>query len=321
MPSDRRLRAFYPPIEPYRTGILEADEHHRLYYEESGDPDGIPVLFLHGGPGAGASAMHRRFFDPERYRIVILDQRGAGRSKPLGSIDNNTTDHLIDDIEALRRHLGIEKWLVFGGSWGSTLALAYGQAHPEACLGFILRGIFLGSAREIDWFLYGMKRLFPEHWSDFAEAVPEAERADLMTAYEKRLFDPDPAVHMPAAVAWSRYEGACSTLRPNPEHVAQFSGDVMALGLARIEWHFFRNGCFREEGALLAGVERIRHLPAIIVQGRYDVVCPPETAFALRRAWPEADFLMVDDAGHAATEPGTRSALIAATDDFLYRLG
>jgi len=315
-----KLRGFYPPIEPYATGTLSVSHLHTLYFEEAGRPDGVPVLFLHGGPGAGASATHRRFFDPDRYRIVIHDQRGSGRSAPLGSLEDNTTDRLIEDIETLRRRLGIEKWLVFGGSWGSTLALAYGQSHPEACLGFILRGIFFGSRREVDWFLYGMRRLFPEAWDDFVAPIPAAERDDLLTAYERRLFDPDPANHMAAAIAWSRYEGACSTLRPNPDLVAQLE-DAHALGLARIEWHYFRNGCFRPEGALLDGVERLRHLPATIVQGRYDIVCPFEAAHALRGAWPEAGFVTVDTAGHAATEPGIRSALITATDDFAGRLG
>ncbi len=309
-------RDLYPPIEPFETGRLERDPPHALYWEQSGRPDGQPVVFLHGGPGAGASPEHRRFFDPAHYRIVVFDQRGAGRSNPLGELSANTTPHLIADIEALRERLGIERWLVFGGSWGSTLAIAYAEAHPERVTGLVLRGIFLCRKQEIDWFLYGMRWIFPEIWRRFAEAVPEAERDDLLGAYHRRLVDPDPEVHMPAARSWSTYEGACSTLRPSPETVAAFGEDTMALGLARIEAHYFKNGIFLEDGALLDNVERMRRIPGTIVQGRYDVVCPIATADEFARAWPEADYVIVPDAGHSAMEPGIRRALVAATERF-----
>lgn len=318
---DGRTRPFYPPIEPFNIGRLLVDDNHRVYFEESGNPKGLPVLFLHGGPGAGAAPTHRRFFDPERYRIIIHDQRGAGRSTPLGSVEDNTTDWLIQDIESLRERLGIEAWVVFGGSWGSTLALAYGAAHPERCLGFILRGVFFGSEREIDWVLSGMGRFFPDAYDSFAEHIPPEERWDLMAAYHKRLFDPDPKTHMPAAIAWSRFEAACSTLRPSPDLVALSTEGQFALGMARIEWHYFHFRCFRGEGEVLAGVKTIRHLPCTIVQGRYDMVCPFESAYQLHKAWPRSELYAVDDAGHAATEPGTRSALIHAADDFAVKLG
>lgn len=306
----------FPPIEPYETGRLKRSAPHELYWEQSGTPDGRPVVFLHGGPGSGAAPDHRRFFDPAAYRIVIFDQRGAGRSTPLGELTDNTTGDLVSDIEALREHLGIARWLVFGGSWGSTLALAYAEAHPERVTGLVLRGIFVCRAEEIDWFLHGMRWVYPEAWRRFATHIPEDERGDLLHAYHRRLIDPDPAVHMPAARAWSTYEGACSTLLPSPETVAAFGEDTKALGLARIEAHYFVNGIFMEEGALLRRAERIRAIPGVIVQGRYDMVCPIATADALHRAWPEADYRIIPDAGHSAMEPGIRGALIAATERF-----
>ena len=309
-------RELYPSIAPYESGMLELDARHAMYWEQSGQPDGVPAVFLHGGPGAGASAAHRRFFDPGHYRIVIFDQRGAGRSAPLGEIADNTTQHLIEDMERLRIHLGIERWLLFGGSWGSTLALAYAEAHPERCLGLVLRGIFLCRKFEIDWFLYGMRGVFPEAWRAFAEFLPIAERADILGNYHRRLIDPDPATHMPAAHAWSIYEGACSTLLPSPETVASFKSNTFALGLARIEAHYFVNGIFMADGAILGGLDRIRHLPAAIVQGRYDIVCPITTADELARAWPEVDYRIVPDAGHSAMEPGIRAALVEATENF-----
>lgn len=309
-------RTLFPAIEPYEHGTLRLDGHHAMYWEQCGNPQGMPVLFLHGGPGAGASPVHRRFFDPKHYRIVIFDQRGAGRSTPLGTLEGNTTPNLVGDIEALRQHLGVEKWLLFGGSWGSTLALAYGQAHPDRCLGFILRGVFLGRREEMAWFLHGLRTLYPEPWRAFSEFLPEAERPDLLNSYYCRLTDPDPAVHMPAARAWSIYEGSCSTLLPSPETVAAFSDERVALGLARIEAHYFVNECFLDDGGLLGGVDRIRDLSAIIVQGRYDVVCPIVTADELARVWPGAEYVVVPDAGHSALEQGLRAALIAATERF-----
>jgi proline iminopeptidase len=291
-----------------------------MYWEQCGNPRGQPVVFLHGGPGAGSAPAHRRFFDPAHYRIVIFDQRGAGRSTPLGEIRDNTTPHLIADIERLRDHLGIGRWLVFGGSWGSTLALAYAEAHPERCTGLILRGIFLCRSSEIDWFLYGLKNLFPEAWRAFAGAIPAEERGDLLSAYHRRLTDPDPEVHMPAARAWSVYEGSCSTLLPSPETVAYFAGDVVALGLARIEAHYFINDIFLPENALLANIGRIRNIPGVIVQGRYDAVCPVVSADDVHRAWPEAEYIIVPDAGHSAWEPGIASELIKATERFKNRI-
>jgi proline iminopeptidase len=304
----------YPPIEPYTTGMLALDSHHMMYWEQSGNPQGVPILFLHGGPGAGATPTHRRFFDPTYYRIVVCDQRGAGRSLPLGSLADNTLKHLVADIEALRRHLGIERWAVFGGSWGSTLGLAYAEAHPQHCRGLVLRGIFLCRKNEIDWFLYGMRTVYPEAWRAFAGFVPEPERHDLLAAYFRRLIDPDPALHMPAARAWSTYEGACSTLLPSPDTVAAFGEDRMALGLARIEAHYFRTEIIGPADDLVAHAGRIRHLPAAIVQGRYDMVCPIVSADELARAWPEAEYVVVADAGHSAMEPGIRSQLVAATE-------
>jgi proline iminopeptidase len=264
----------FPEIEPYASGRMPLDARHTMYWEASGNPDGIPVVFLHGGPGSGASPSHRRFFDPARYRIVIFDQRGSGRSTPLGAIEDNTTPLLIDDIELLRRHLEVERWLVFGGSWGSTLALAYGEAHPDRCLGFVLRGIFLCRPSEIEWFLYGMRNVFPDIWRNFAEFIPAAERDDLLGAYRKRLEDPDPAVHLPAARTWSLYEGACSTLMPSEDAMRHFGDDGVALGLARIEAHYFAHDIFLPRNSLVDNVGLIRHLPCVIVQGRYDMVCP-----------------------------------------------
>ncbi len=312
---------FFPDLEPRNSGMLELDHRHVMYWEESGNAAGLPVVFLHGGPGAGSTPQHRRFFDPAAYRTVIFDQRGAGRSKPMGEIVDNTTDFLVQDMERLRIHLGIERWVVFGGSWGSSLALAYAQRYPERCLGLILRGIFLCRKSEIDWFLYGLKHIFPEAWHRFAGFVPERERKDLLTAYFWRLTDPDPAMHMPAARSWSVYEGACSTLLPSQATIDHFSSDAVALGLARIEAHYFNHGCFlASEDALLANVDKIRHLPCIIVQGRYDVVCPIVSADDLHRAWPQAHYVVVPDAGHSAFEPGIRSALIGATERFKVEL-
>ena len=306
----------YPESEPYNTGLLELDSLHRMYWEECGNPRGIPVVFLHGGPGAGAAPAHRRFFDPSHYRAVIYDQRGAGRSRPLGELARNTTPLLVEDLERLRRHLGIERWLVFGGSWGSTLAIAYATAHPDRCAALVLRGIFLCRKSEIEWFLYGLRNLFPEAWNAFAGAIPLAERTDLLSAYYRRLTDPDPAVHMSAARAWSIYEGSCSTLLASPETVAYFASDVVALGLARIEAHFFTHDIFMPENALLENVGRIRHVPAVIVQGRYDAVCPIVTADDLHRAWPEAEYIVVPDAGHSAWEPGICAELVKAMERF-----
>lgn len=306
----------YPEIEPFEKGYMPVGGPHQIYWEQCGNPKGVPVVFLHGGPGAGASPTHRRFFDPAHYRIIIFDQRGAGRSKPLGELTDNTTGHLIADIEMLREKLGIERWMVFGGSWGSTLAIAYAETHPDRVRALILRGIFLCRKSEIDWFLFGMKALAPEAWRTFIEYLPEAERGDPLGNYHKRLIDPDPKVHMPAARRWSIYEGTCCTLLPSPETVDSFGQDVTALGLARMEAHYFINRIFLPENSLLANIDRIRKIPAFIVQGRYDLVCPIETADELHRAWPEAEYVVVPDAGHSAMEPGIRAQLVAAMERF-----
>ena len=306
----------YPEIEPVLSGHLDVGDGHSLYWEVSGNVRGLPVVFLHGGPGAGAKPVHRRFFDPEVYCIVVFDQRGAGRSTPLGSLEANTTPHIVADMERLREHLRIDRWIVFGGSWGSTLALAYAEAHPAAVIALILRGIFLCRPSEIQWFLYGMREVFPENWRRFTNYLPEDERGDILTAFHKRLIDPDPAVHLPAARAWSTYEGSCSTLMPSPDTVRGFADDVTALGLARIEAHYFVNDCFLGPDQLIADVGRIRHIPAVIVQGRYDMVCPIRSADDLTQAWPEASYQIVPDAGHNAFEPGIRAALVTAAEKF-----
>ena len=324
MPPDRHggaeLLPLFPPLEPYNAGFLDLEAPHRMYYEESGNPKGVPVVFLHGGPGAGASAVHRQFFDPAFYRIVVYDQRGAGRSVPLGCLEDNTTPRLVEDLERLRTKLGIDGWIVFGGSWGSTLALAYAEHHPERVRALVLRGIFLCRPSEIDWFLYGLRAVFPEAWRTFAEFIPERERGDLLHAYHRRLVNPDPAVHMPAARSWSVYEGSCSTLLPNPALVADFASDRVALGLARIEAHYFVNDIFLPPDFLLREARRLKDIPAFIVQGRYDIVCPTISADDLHRAWPEAQYTIVADAGHSAFEPGIRSRLVAAMETLKTRV-
>jgi len=311
-------RTFYPEIEPYRTGRLRVSEVHELYFEESGSPKGKPVVFLHGGPGGGTEPKYRRFFDPGAYRIVLFDQRGCGQSTPHASLVENTTWHLVADIETLRTHLGIERWAVFGGSWGSTLALAYAERHPERVTGLVLRGIFLLRRQEIDWFYQrGASILFADAWEGYLAPIPEAERGDLLAAYYRRLTSDDAAVRQEAARAWSVWEGSTSCLFPNLELIAKTGGDEFSLAFARIECHYFTNrGFFSRDAQLLEDVGRIRHLPAVIVQGRYDVVCPMESAWALHRAWPEADLRLVPDAGHSALEPGIVHELVEATDRF-----
>ncbi|MGV7211092.1 prolyl aminopeptidase [Oxalobacteraceae bacterium A2-2] len=305
--------ALFPPIAPLRQGMLPVDEIHTLYWEEVGNPDGVPVIFLHGGPGAGLSPRHRRFFDPRHYRVILFDQRGAGKSTPLGETRANTTQLLVQDIERLRVLFGIEQWLVFGGSWGSTLALAYGQAHPERCLGFVLRGVFLCTRAEIDWFIDGIRWFYPELHEEFANAIPEAERGDLLQAYVKRILSDDPAVYWPAARAWSRFENRRVFLLPQPEEAPS---DSLDLGVGRLESHYMAKLGFFEEGQLLRDVGRIAHLPATIVQGRYDVICPPVSAWELHRAWPGSVLHMVPDGGHGAMEHGIAAALVAATEQF-----
>jgi proline iminopeptidase len=306
----------FPEIGPFETGYLPLSGGHVMYWEQAGNPRGQPVLFLHGGPGAGAGAGHRRFFDPGFWRIILFDQRGAGRSRPLGSLVQNTTADLVEDIEILRRHLGLNRWLLFGGSWGSTLALAYAQACPERVTGCVLRGVFLGREQEVDWFLHGLAAVFPDAHAAFAGFLPASERHDLVGGYLKRLNDPDPAVHMAAARAWSVYEGSCSTLLPSPDTVASFAQDRSALGLARIEAHYFAHRLFLPPEGLLGRMDRISHIPAEIVQGRYDMICPARTAFELAEAWRAARLTVIPDAGHSALEPGSRRSLVAAVERF-----
>ncbi|MEI6738488.1 MAG: prolyl aminopeptidase [Pseudomonadota bacterium] len=305
---------FYPPIEPFEIGNFPLDGLHTMYYEQSGKPDGVPVLFLHGGPGSGASASHRQFFDPAFYRIVIFDQRGSGRSTPLGELNDNTTPLLIADIERLREKLAIRRWIVFGGSWGSTLALAYAEFHPAEVMALVLRGIFLCRQFEIDWFLYGLKHIFPEPWHKLADHLPPHERSNILQAYYALITNPGPAIHLPAARLWSIYEGSCSTLLPNDSIVANFGSDHVALGLARMESHYFMHDIFLPENFLLDNVGKIRHIPTIIIQGRYDVVCPIVSADDLIRAFPEAEYHIVNDAGHSAFEPGIRAKLISTME-------
>jgi proline iminopeptidase len=314
-------RKLYPPLDPYATHQFDVDGGHRLYVEEAGRPDGIPAVFLHGGPGGGLTPTFRRFFDPGRYRIVLIDQRGAGKSTPLGSLRDNTTWHLVADLELIRAALGVDAWLVFGGSWGSTLALAYAQTHPDRVTGLILRGIFLLRRSERTWFYQrGLHHLQPEEWARFIAPIPPAERDDILAAYHRRLLRAGHDEAMRCARAWMRWEAINSSLIPDPALLATLTDDGFALPSARILAHYVVNGgFFTSETQLLDGVDRIRHLPAVIVQGRYDLCCPPATAYALARRWPEADFQMVAGAGHSSLEPGITDRLIAATDAFATR--
>jgi proline iminopeptidase len=316
--SDPARRGYYPPIEPHRTGRLRVSGGHDLYFEESGNPAGKPVVFLHGGPGGATEPNHRRYFDPGRYRIVLFDQRGCGKSTPHASLVDNTTWDLVSDIEALRAHLGIERWQVFGGSWGSTLALAYAETHPARVTELVLRGIFLIRPQEIAWFYQrGTSALFPDAWEKYVEPIPESERGDFVRAYYARLTSDDPAIRLRAAKAWSVWEGSTSCLLPNQAFIDKSGTDDFAVAFARIECHYFVHGAWLESPRdLLGNIDRVRHIPGVIVQGRYDVVCPMESAWALHRAWPEADLRVVPDAGHSAGEPGTIHELVEATDRF-----
>ncbi len=308
----------YPPVEPYITGRLKVSGLHELYYEESGNPSGKPVVFLHGGPGGGTEPNQRRYFHPGKYRIVLFDQRGCGKSTPYASLDENTTWDLVEDMEKLRKHLGIDAWQVFGGSWGSTLALAYAETHPERVTELVLRGIFLLRKRELDWFYRrGASILFPDAWEPFVGYIPEEERGDLLAAYHRRLSGADPEVRLEAARIWSVWEGRTSRLIADSEFVGHYGEDEFALAFARIEAHYFMNHGFLEtDDQLLREATKIRLIPGVIVQGRYDVVCPMENAWELHRAWPEADFIITPDSGHSALEPPNSRALVAATDRF-----
>ena len=312
------MRELYPTIEPFQQGYLKVSDLHEIYYEQSGSPGGSPVVFVHGGPGGGTEPLHRQFFDPAAYRIVLFDQRGSGKSRPHACLDENTTWDLVADMERLREALGIERWVVFGGSWGSTLSLAYAETHPDRVKALVIRGIFLIRPKEIGWFYQeGASFIYPDAWEQYLAPIPPEERGDLVAAYYKRLSSDDPVVRAQAAKAWSLWEGTTSKLRPDPKLIERSSGDAFAQALARIECHYFVHGAFfRHPDQLLDDVERIRHIPAVIVQGRYDVVCPMISAWDLHRRWPEADFHIVPDAGHAATEPGTTDKLVEATDRF-----
>lgn len=311
------MRTKYPPIEPRKSGFLKVSKHE-LYWEESGNPNGVPVIFLHGGPGSGTDPSHRCYFHPELYRIVLMDQRGCGKSRPHSSLEENTTWHLVDDIEALRQHLEIHKWVVFGGSWGSTLSLAYAETYPESVLGLILRGIFLGRPKELYWFYqFGAHHLFPDEWEKYVKIIPEEERDDLIGAYYRRLTSHDAAVRKRAAFLWSGWEGVALKLIYDPSLFLQFTEDFHADALARLECHYFVNRCFfKTDNWLIEQIARVRKIPGIIVQGRYDIVCPMLSAWDLHKAWPEAELQIIKDAGHAASEPGILDALICATDLF-----
>ncbi len=316
--SPGALRTLYPAIKPNRTGYLRVSDTHEIYFEECGNPAGKPAVFVHGGPGAGCDDRARGFFDPTAYRIVLFDQRGCGRSRPHASLVDNTTWHLVADMEQLREHLGIQRWLVFGGSWGSTLGLAYAQAHPERVTEIVLRGIFMLTQFELQWFYQsGASALFPDHFADYVAAIPATERGDLILAFYRRLTSEDRATRVAAARAWSRWEAATSYLLVNEDNLRKWGEEDFAVAVARIECHYFVNRGFLEtEDQLLRNVDRIRHIPAVIVQGRYDVVCPMQTAWALHQAWPEAQFQISPDAGHSALEAANTHRLILATDQF-----
>ena len=314
------MQTLFPPIEPYQTHTIPVSKEHRLYVEECGRADGLPVVFLHGGPGAGCERYHRQFFDPDVYRIVLFDQRGTGRSTPHAVLDGNTTQHLVADIETVRTTLGIDQWVVFGGSWGSTLGLVYAETHPERVLGLILRGIFLCRPRDIHWFYQeGASFLLPDHWEDYRDIVPESEQDDMVSGYYRRLTGDDEVACMAAARAWSLWEGRASTLLPKADVVDHFVNPHTALSLARIECHYFMHNSFLEPGQILNDAPRLQDIPGVIVHGRYDVVCPLEQAWALHQAWPRSRLQIIQDAGHSATEPGIVDALVTATRQFANR--
>ena len=312
------MRDLYPPIEPYNTGKLKVSQLHTIHYEESGNPQGKPVVFLHGGPGGGIVPMYRQYFDPQQWRIVIFAQRGCGQSTPYAELRENTTWDLVDDIEQLRQHLNIEQWVVFGGSWGSTLALAYSQTHPDSCKGLILRGIFMLRPSEISWFYQeGASYIYPDAWEEYLKPIPLEERGDLLSAFYKRLTSSDKQIRLAAAKAWSVWEASTSKLIPSAASKQRFGMAEFAEAFARIECHYFVNkGFFERENLLLENIDRIRHLPAVIVQGRYDVVCPMKSAWELHKAWQEAELIIIPDAGHSVSEPGIKDALIKASDRF-----
>ena len=311
------LRTLYPEIEAFDSGMLDVGDGHQIYWERSGTRGAKPAVFLHGGPGGGISAKHRRLFDPHLYDVILFDQRGCGRSTPHAELEANTTWHLVADIERLRELAGFDKWLVFGGSWGSTLALAYAETHPERVSELVLRGIFTLRRAELEWYYqHGASLMFPDKWERFIAQIPEAERGDLMAAYRKRLTSDDKSVRIAAAKAWSLWEGETITLLPDPATSAPFGGDEFALAFARIENHYFVHGGWVEEGQLIREAGKLADIPCVIVQGRYDMACPPVTAWELHKAWPQAEFHLIENAGHAYSEPGILDRLIKATDKF-----
>ncbi len=310
------LRELFPPLEPYIKGMLHVDDIHTLYWEECGNPEGTPVVFLHGGPGAGASPIHRRFFDPAVWRIIIFDQRGAGRSTPLYETQQNKTDFLISDIETLRHTRKVDRWHVFGGSWGSTLALAYAEKHPERCLSLMLRGICLLRKTEVEWFLHGLRNVFPEAWAQFSGFIAPEMRHDLLGAYARIFAGPDDALRREAIRLWLNYETTCSTLLPGKEKEGPLQDNDLRAAMPVLEAHYFKNNLFKPDNKLLENIHRIRRIPGVIVQGRYDMVCPIVTADELHRNWPEAEYIIVPNAGHSVMEPGIRSALIETTERF-----
>jgi proline iminopeptidase len=317
---DAHMKILYPPIEPFATGRLKVSPVHELYYEQCGNPNGQPVVFLHGGPGAGLVPEYRRFFDPEAYRIVLFDQRGSGQSTPHASLEENTTWDLVADIERLREELGIDRWVVFGGSWGSTLALAYAETHPERARALVLRGIFLCREKEIRWFYQegtGASAIFPESWEKYVRLIPPAERGDMLAAYHKRLMSDDQPVRLEAARAWSIWEASALKLVPDQGLIDHFAEPLNALALARIECHYFVNNSFMTtDNQLIDNIGKIRHIPGVIVQGRYDIICPMMSAWDLHHAWPEAELRIIPDAGHSVMETGIVDALVTATDRF-----
>ena len=315
------MKKSFPAIRPYSTETISVTEPHRLYLEQSGNPEGIPVLFVHGGPGGGTRPIDRCFFDPDKYRIILFDQRGSGKSTPHAALDDNNTDALVADIETLREHLGIDRWVIFGGSWGSTLGLVYAQTYPECVMGLMLRGIFLCRDEDIQWFYQrGASQVFPDYWLQYEQIIPLAERGDMLGAYYSRLTGDNEFERMAAAKAWSVWEGRCATLRANESLVEHFANPHLAMAMARIEAHFFINKAFLEPDQILNNCHRLKNIPGYIVHGRYDMVCPVNQAFDLSKAWPEAQLTIIADAGHASGEPGTTDALIRATESLAHQL-
>jgi len=315
------MAKLFPQIEPYEFGFLEVDSTHKIYWEKVGNSEGVPILVLHGGPGAGGNTSLRQFFDPNYYNIIIFDQRGSGRSTPSACIKNNTTQDLIKDIEKLRILLKINKWIIFGGSWGSSLSLAYSQEYPKNIISIVLRGVFLCREKEIKWFLSGIKNIFPDYWNRFSSFLPIEEREDLLNSYYKRLTSKDPKIYQKAAVSWARYEANCSTLLPNASVYEEFVDTQMAVNLARLEAHYFINKLFLKEGQLLKNINNILNIKGYIIQGRYDAICPIESAYDLADSWPNANIRIIEAAGHSSLEKPIQNALIETTEEIKKTIG